>query len=71
MGSGDIAFLHPDAMMSWQRTSGESKSAKKERVRCTCFIGSDSFEMASAKTEAVQKDLVAFEAIGKSTDYPK
>lgn len=33
------------------------------------FLGTDSFGMATAKMEAVQKDLKAFEAISKSTDF--
>ena len=33
------------------------------------FLGTDSFGMANAKMEAVQKDLNAFESISKSTDF--
>lgn len=35
------------------------------------FLGSDSFGMAHGKIEAVQKELVANEALSKSTDYVK
>lgn len=45
------------------------KVAESENRPLHLFLGSDAFNMAQNKIQAVQNDLAAFESITKSTDY--
>lgn len=44
-------------------------AAAGEHLPLHLFLGSDSFNMANAKMQAVQQDLTQFEALSRSTDY--
>lgn len=45
------------------------KAAEGESLPLHLFLGSDSFNMANAKIQAVQADLAQYETLSKSTDY--
>lgn len=46
-------------------------AAEGENLPLHLFLGSDAFNMANTKLEAVKADLMNFETLSKSTDYSK
>jgi NAD(P)-dependent dehydrogenase (short-subunit alcohol dehydrogenase family) len=73
----DLEVIHNDQIIGNQPGDPENaalafiKVAELEERPLHLFLGSDSFDMAHSKIEAVQKDLSAFESISKSTDFQK
>jgi len=73
----DLEVIHNEQIIGNQ--PGDPENAAKAFIKVAelqerplhLFLGSDSFGMAHAKIEAVQKDLIAFEDISKSTDFQK
>lgn len=71
----DLEVIHNEKIIDNQPGDPENaaeafiKVAEMEERPLHLFLGSDAFGMAHNKIEAVQKDLVAFETISKSTDY--
>lgn len=71
----DLEVIHNEQIIGNQPGDPDNaaaafiKVAEMEERPLHLFLGSDSFGMAHNKIEAVQKDLQAFEAISRSTDF--
>ncbi|MFD0795607.1 SDR family oxidoreductase [Mucilaginibacter litoreus] len=71
----DLEVIHNEQIIGNQPGNPENAAAafirlaEMENRPLHLFLGSDSFGMAKTKIEAVEKDLMAFESISRSTDY--
>ncbi len=71
----DLEVIHNEQIIGNQPGDPEKGAAalievaEMENRPLHLFLGSDSFQMAQAKMDAVKQDLAAFENISKSTDF--